>query len=85
VQGGAIIDVALTNGFMPSGIMTFDLITAKDIVDTDLGLVTFNMPLQPTNWIWTPCIVTNIVSGNTKEVLRLTVKAPPIGTRFTFK
>lgn len=69
VQGGAIVDVALTNGFVPAAGDTFDLLVARDIKDDSLAPVIFNMPAQPANLTWTPSIYTNAGS----ETLRLTV------------
>ncbi len=80
VQGGAIIDVALMNGWQPSGEATFDVLSAKDIMDTSLAPVTFNYPTQPAGYTWSASIVTNI----NNEVLRITAKSSaPKGTVIT--
>jgi hypothetical protein len=81
VQGGAVVDVALTNNFVPVNGDYFDVLVASNIMDNSLSPVTFNFPAQPANLIWTPSIVTN--AGLKTETLRLSVSGGrPTGTLF---
>jgi T5SS/PEP-CTERM-associated repeat protein len=83
-SGGAIINVALTNNFVPVNGNYFDVLTCTNIIESDLSLVTFNWPAQPANLTWTPSIITNVVPRYTNEVLRLTVSGgAPKGTLIT--
>jgi len=68
-EGGAVIDVGLANSFTPSPGDTFDILMAEDIVNTNLNLLSFNLP---GGILWTQSVET--VSG--KEVLRLTALGP---------
>ena len=76
VQGGSIINVALTNNWKPTTDSTFDVLVATNIMDTDLLRVTFNYPTQQVaGFTWSASIITNTVSaGKTNEVLRITAK-----------